>query len=104
MHGAGPAVPDGGLQAAAGGVFDVRAHIVYHHGMRWQTAGITISDVAKNSQKLMLKVRDYAAVDRFPWKIRMCRDASGVLGWTNGSRWEIASEETLKLLWDAWCR
>ena len=35
------------------------ALIVYHHGMRWQTAGITISDVAKNSRKMKLKVRGH---------------------------------------------
>ena len=72
------------------------SHIVYHHGMRWTTAGITISDVSKNSQKLMMKVRDYATVDRFPWRIKMSRDASGELGWTNGTRWEIDSAENWK--------
>jgi hypothetical protein len=72
------------------------SHIVYHHGMRYRTAGITISDKSGNSQKLMLKVRDYSHVDQFPWRIKMKRDASGALEWTNGTRWEIDSAENWK--------
>ena len=72
------------------------SHIVYHHGMRWRTAGITISDKAGNSQKLMMKVRDYGVVDRFPWGIRQLKDTSVGLSWTNGTRWEVDSAENWK--------
>lgn len=72
------------------------SHIVYHHGMRFRTAGITISDVAPNSAKLMMKVRDYGVVDRFPWGHRMIKDTSKGLSWTNGTRWEIDSAENWK--------
>jgi len=72
------------------------SHIVYHHGMRWRTAGITISDKADNSTKLMLKVRDYGVVDRFPWGVRQLKDTSRGLSWTNGTRWEIDSAENWK--------
>ena len=72
------------------------SHIVYHHGMRYRTAGITISDKAGNSQKLMLKVRDYGVVDKFPWGIRQLKDTSQGLSWTNGTRWEIDSAENWK--------
>jgi hypothetical protein len=72
------------------------SHIVYHHGMRWRTNGITISDKAGNSQKLMMKVRDYGQVDAFPWGIRQMKDSSMGLTWTNGSRWEIDSAENWK--------
>jgi hypothetical protein len=72
------------------------SHIVYHHGMRWRSAGITISDKADNSTKLMLKVRDYGVVDRFPWGIRQLKDTSRGLSWTNGTRWEIDSAENWK--------
>lgn len=72
------------------------SHIVYHHGMRWRSAGITISDKAANSQKLMLKVRDYGVVDRFPWGIRQMKDTSVGLSWTNGTRWEVDSAENWK--------
>jgi len=72
------------------------SHICYHHGMRWRSAGITISDKSGNSQKLMLKVRDYGVVDRFPWGIRQIKDTSQGLEWTNGTRWEIDSAENWK--------
>ena len=72
------------------------SHIVYHHGMRWRTAGITISDKSGNSQKLMMKVRDYGVVDQFPWGIRQLKDTSQGLSWTNGTRWEIDSAENWK--------
>ena len=72
------------------------SHICYHHGMRWRSAGITISDKSANSQKLMLKVRDYGVVDRFPWGIRQLKDTSMGLSWTNGTRWEVDSAENWK--------
>lgn len=72
------------------------SHIVYHHGMRWRTAGITISDKSGNSQKLMMKVRDYGVVDQFPWGIRQIKDTSIGLTWTNGTRWEVDSAENWK--------
>lgn len=72
------------------------SHICYHHGMRWRSAGITISDKSANSQKLMMKVRDYGVVDRFPWGIRQLKDTSMGLSWTNGTRWEVDSAENWK--------
>jgi hypothetical protein len=72
------------------------SHIVYHHGQRWRTAGITISDVSQNSAKLMNKVRDYGTVDRFPWGHALKRDTSRGLSWTNGTVWEIDSAENWK--------
>jgi hypothetical protein len=72
------------------------SHIVYHHGMRNRTTGLTISDLARNSAKLMDKVRDYGRCDRFPWGHRMVKDTAAGLRWTNGTEWEIDSAENPK--------
>jgi len=72
------------------------SHIVYHHGMNYRTNGITISDKADNSQKLMVKIRDYGSVDMYPWGIRQLKDTTRALEWTNGTRWEIDSAENWK--------
>lgn len=71
-------------------------HIVYHHGQRWRTDGITISDKGANSAKLMLKMRDYGVIDRFPWGHVLKREAGGWLEWTNGTKWEMESAENWK--------
>lgn len=71
-------------------------HIVYHHGQRYKTDGITISDKGANSAKLMLKMRDYGVDDRFPWGTVLKREAGGWLEWSNGTKWEIESAENWK--------
>lgn len=69
------------------------AHVGYHAGMNSPTEGITISDVAKHSEELMAKLKDYGKTDVFPWGHRQMQDSTKSIGWTNGSRWTVDTAE-----------
>jgi len=70
-------------------------HIAYHHCRKQRTTGIVISDLSRNSQKLLEKVRDYQFRDRMDWGVGM-RERAGTINWTNGSELDIDSAENSK--------
>lgn len=69
------------------------AHIGYHHGQRYMTTGITISDTKEHSKALKEKLAEYTRVDTFPWGNRMVRNPSGFVAWSNGTVWHVDSAE-----------
>ena len=69
------------------------AEMMYHHSMTAKVRGITISDKADSSKKLMLKVRDFSMRDQFPWGTAIKSQKTHAMEWTNGSTWEIDSAQ-----------
>lgn len=70
-------------------------HIGYHHCRKNHTTGIVISDLSRNSQKLLEKTRDYQHRDRLDWGNTM-REKAGVLSWSNGSELVVDTAENPK--------
>lgn len=70
-------------------------HIGYHHCQQRRITGIVISDLTRNSQKLLEKVRDYQYRDKYPWPNKM-HEKAGVITWSNGSELVIDSAENPK--------
>jgi hypothetical protein len=69
------------------------AEVGYHHGQRFRTTGLTISDKKPHSAALKEKISEYYKVDTFPWGNEMTRNPSGFVAWSNGTVWHIDTAE-----------
>jgi len=64
-------------------------HILYHHGMRQPVEGIAIADKSEHSEALLNKLSAYEGADAYDWGVKVLKDPSSSIEWSNGTKWTI---------------
>jgi len=67
-------------------------HEGYHAGRRRRLQGVVIADVARNSSKMLSRLEDYRANDKFRWQNEM-KTGMQKISCDNGTVWEIDSAQ-----------